>query len=121
MNASKWFKDLAFVVYPVADIQKARAFYEGVLGLVVTANWDDQWVEYDIGPGTFAIMNADARHRAGAQGALVGLEVTDFDAVVAYLRASAVPIVDGPHDSPSCRGCAIRDPDGNEIILHARK
>ena len=118
---AKLFKDVAFVLYPVENVKHSRPFYEDVLGLTVTANWDDQWVEYDIGAGTLAISTADDHHRAGVQGALVGLEVADFDSVLAHIRAQAVPIVDGPHDSPSCRGCAIRDPDGNEIILHQRK
>ncbi len=115
------FKDIAFTIYPVKDVKASRRFYEGPLGLKVTANWNDQWVEYDIGGGTFAITAADATHQAGARGASVGLEVVDLDAVMARLKDHAVPIVDGPFDSPACRGCVIRDPDDNEIILHARK
>ena len=115
------FKNVAFVIYPVKDVKTARAFYEATLGLKVTANWDDQWVEYDIGDGTLAITTADATHKAGTHGATVGLEVVDFDAVLAHLKGKAVPIFNGPFDSPACRGCIIRDPDGNEIILHARK
>ena len=115
------FKNVAFIIYPVKDVKLARAFYEGTLGLKVTANWDDQWVEYDIGDGTLAITTADATHTACTHGATVGLEVADFAAVLEHLKAKAVPIFNGPFDSPSCRGCIIRDPDGNEIILHARK
>jgi hypothetical protein len=32
-----------------------------------------------------------------------------------------MPIVEGPFDSPACRGCIVRDPDGSELILHAKK
>jgi catechol-2,3-dioxygenase len=115
------FKNVAFVIYPVKDVKLARTFYEGSLGLKVTANWDDQWVEYDIGDGTLAITTADATHKAGTHGATLGLEVVDFAAVLTHLKSKAVPIFNGPFDSPACRGCIIRDPDGNEIILHARK
>ncbi len=115
------FKDVAFVVYPVKDVKASRRFYEGPLGLRVTANWNDQWVEYDIGGGTLAIAAADATHLAGAHGPSAGLEVVNLDAAVARMKECAVPIVDGPFDSPACRGCVIRDPDGNELILHARK
>ena len=115
------FKNVAFVIYPVKDVKLARAFYEGPLGLKVTANWDDQWVEYDIGDGTLAITTADATHKAGTHGATLGLEVVDFAAVLEHLKAKAVPIFNGLFDSPACRGCIIRDPDGNEIILHAKK
>jgi len=115
------FKDVAFVIYPVKAVKTARVFYEEVLGLGVTANWNDQWVEYDIGQGTLAITAADATHAAGTHGATIGLEVVDFDAVMDHLKARGVPIFNGPFDSPVCRGCIIRDPDENEIILHARK
>lgn len=115
------FKNVAFVIYPVKDVKIVRAFYENALGLKVTANWDDQWVEYDIGDGTLAITTADATHKAGTHGATVGLEVVEFEAVLAHLKNKAVPIFNGPFDSPACRGCIIRDPDGNEIILHAKK
>ena len=115
------FKDVAFVVYPVKDVKLARAFYEGPLGLQVTANWQDQWVEYDIGAGTLAIVAADETHKPGAHGPSVGLEVTDFDRVLAHLKQHAVPVKTGPFDSPVCRGCIITDPDGNELLLHAKK
>lgn len=116
-----FFKDVAFVVYPVSSVAAARAFYEGILGLSVTANWDEQWIEYDIGGGTLAITPADQKHAAGARGGTLALEVVNLDELVAYLREKSVPITDGPFDSPACRGCVIQDPDGNELILHAKK
>ncbi|MGD0538619.1 MAG: VOC family protein [Verrucomicrobiota bacterium] len=115
------FKNVAFVVYPVTNVEISRSFYEEVLGLAVTANWQDQWVEYDIGDGTLVITVADAGHRPGTHGATVGLEVGDFETVLAHLKSKSVPIHQGPFDSPVCRGCIIRDPDHNEIILHAKK
>lgn len=120
-SAPSLFRHIAFTVYPVRDVQTARRFYEGTLGLTVSANWDNQWVEYDIGAGTLAITTADAKHQPGAHGPTVGLEVVDFDATLAHLREQAVSVFDGPFDTPSCRGCVIRDPDENELILHARK
>jgi predicted enzyme related to lactoylglutathione lyase len=121
MNTTKLFKNVAFTASPVADVKKSWSFYEDVLGLTVTANWNDQWVEYDVGEGTLVIVAADEKHQAGANGTFIGLEVVDFDAVLAHLRQKSVAISDGPFDSPVCRGCAIRDPDGNEILIHAKK
>lgn len=114
-------KDVAFVLYPVTDVKASRRFYEDVLGLSVGANWQNQWVEYDVGYGTLALTTADEKHRAGLRGAVIGLEVTDLDDVLEQLKAHDVPVVDGPHDSPTCHGCSILDPDQNEIILHQRK
>ncbi|MFH1571777.1 MAG: hypothetical protein ABIL09_27555 [Gemmatimonadota bacterium] len=41
--------------------------------------------------------------------------------MLAYLKERSIEMATGPRDSPACRGCSIRDPDGSEIILHARK
>jgi predicted enzyme related to lactoylglutathione lyase len=117
----RFFKDVAFVMYPVTNVKAAREFYEGSLGLVETANWQEQWVEYDIGNGTLAIVQADETHKPGVHGATVGLEVKDLDKVIEHLKAKSIPIPAKPFDTPVCRGCIIRDPEGNEILLHARK
>ncbi len=120
-NPSQLFKDVAFIAYPVKDVKAARAFYEGPLGLKQTANWQDQWVEYDIGAGTLAITAADETHKPGQHGPTVGLEVTNFETVLERMKQHSVSTVGQPFDTPVCRGCIIRDPDGNEIILHAKK
>lgn len=115
------FKTLAFVMIPVKDVKIARDFYEGILGLKVTASWEDKWIEYDIGEGTLAITPADEKHRAGVQGATVAVEVSDLAAILEYLKVKSVRIAMEPFDTPVCRGCIIADPDGNEIMLHHKK
>jgi predicted enzyme related to lactoylglutathione lyase len=119
--ASSLFKNIAFILYPARDPKASRAFYEGTLGLKETAAWGDDWIEYDIGPGTLAIARADEKHQAGRHGPTVGLEVVDFEVTLAHLKQVGVKMVEGPFDSPACRGCIIADPDGNEIIVHAKK
>jgi predicted enzyme related to lactoylglutathione lyase len=119
-NQPGLFKEIAFVLYPVSDVKAARLFYEGVLGLTVTANWQDQWVEYDIGPGTLAIASMDEKSKPGVHGPLVGLEVANLDATLDLLRSKGV-VVEPPFDTPVCRGCFIEDPDKNRLMLHARK
>ncbi len=51
--------EIAFFAYAVSDIKKARAFYEGVLGLRPNSEYDGSknpnWVEYDIATGTLGI------------------------------------------------------------------
>ncbi|MDP6779579.1 MAG: VOC family protein [Candidatus Latescibacteria bacterium] len=115
------FEDVAFVVYPVSDLQKARSFYRDTLGLDETANWDDVWLEYDIGHGTLAITNTFPHLVPGTNGAIAAIEVTDLDAVGSALKEKAIAWATGPFDTPACRGGSIKDPDGNELILHYRK
>ncbi len=40
---------MAFTVYPVSNMEWPRAFYEHVLGLHVSHNYRDVWVECDLG------------------------------------------------------------------------
>jgi extradiol dioxygenase family protein len=112
--------DIAFVLYPVADMAKARAFYTDLLGLKETANWQDQWVEYDLGNGTLAITVAQPGAPTG-NGVYAALEVKDFDAVTAFLKEKKIPWSMDPFDTPVCRAGIIKDLDGNQIMIHQRK
>jgi catechol 2,3-dioxygenase-like lactoylglutathione lyase family enzyme len=49
---------IAFTVYPVSNMERARSFYEHVLGLHASHNYRDVWVGYDLGDSTFAITTA---------------------------------------------------------------
>ena len=114
-------KEIAFVVYPVREPQTAKKFYAEVLGLKESANWQDQWIEFDIGSGTLAITNGFTQIQAGAKGAMAAMEVDDLDQVLAQLKPQSVPLVGDPWDTPVCRGAIIADPDGNMILLHQKK
>lgn len=111
---------IAFTVYPVSNMERARAFYEHVLGLHLSAHLQDIWVEYDSGGSTFAITTMDIGHTPGAKGAVVAFEVSDFEAYVHKMKERAVPFVREPFDTPVCRIAIIEDPDRNHITLHKR-
>ncbi len=112
---------MAFTVYPVTDMARARAFYEHVLGLHVTHNYQNVWVEYDLGDSTFAITTMDMGHVPGAKGAIAAFEVSDFDAFVQKMKERAVSFVTEAFDTPVCRMAVIEDQDGNHITIHKRK
>jgi catechol 2,3-dioxygenase-like lactoylglutathione lyase family enzyme len=117
------YKEIAFVAYPVTDILKARKFYEGVLGLKPNAplkSEDQQFIEYDLGPGTLAI-GCSPQWKPSQDGASAALEVEDFDAAVATLKEHRIEPVIGPYDGPICKMVTVRDPDGNKVTLHQRK
>ena len=115
--------EIAFSCYPVTDMSRARAFYEGVLGLTATMDLQtegDHWVEYDIGAGTLAIANAPGI-RPSLDGCSVALEVDDFDTAVSELKAAGARFNLGPLETPICHLAFVRDPDGNSIGVHKRK
>jgi predicted enzyme related to lactoylglutathione lyase len=112
---------IAFTVYPVSDMARARRFYESALGLKVTMNFQEAWVEYDIASGTFAISTMMEGSVPGSKGASIAFEVDDFDAAVKRMQEQKVPFVVEPFETPVCRMAVIADPDGNAINLHKLK
>jgi predicted enzyme related to lactoylglutathione lyase len=79
------------------------------------------WIEYDIGPGTLAISNMSGDlWKPSPDGPAIALEVADFDAAIAELRAAAVKFLIEPMDSGVCRMAIIADPDGNSLAIHKR-
>ena len=113
-------QSIAFFAYPVADMKRARDFYERVLGLKLDSSFNDEWVEYDVAGATFAITTMDAKHRPGP-GAVLAVEVEDLAAASARMKAAGVRLVQENVESPVCRFSVVLDPDGNEVILHKRK
>ena len=117
------FKRVGFTVYPVADMKRARAFYEGVLGLKPGEDFDGKWQEYDFGGTTFAISTAIIEWvKPGSQGS-VAFEVSDVKGLVKDLRAKKVEFAGGEDvmETPVCTMAFMKDPDGNSISLHQLK
>ncbi len=116
--------EIAFSCYPVTDMGRARAFYEGVLGLKTTMDHDfgenGHWVEYDIGSGTLCLGRYEGYKPTG-DGCNVGLEVEDFDAAIAKLKAAGTVFKMEPFETPVCHMAMVRDPEGSVVIIHKRK
>ena len=118
-------KEIAFTGYPITDVARARRFYEGLLNLKVSVQFEHEgkhWIEYDVGPATLAISNmAPDKWKPSADGPSVALEVEDFDAAIAALRTAQVKFFLEPMDSGVCRMAIIADPDGNSLVIHQRR
>jgi predicted enzyme related to lactoylglutathione lyase len=115
--------ELAFSCYAVGDMPRARAFYEGVLGLkpgTVTDTPAGKWVEYELGPHTLSLGCAPEFQKPSPDGCIVGLEVADFDAAVAHLKAAGVKFRLEPFPTGVCRMAMVLDPDGNTLCIHKR-
>jgi len=113
--------EIAFTGTPVTDMPRARAFYEGVLGLKPTMeSAGGMWVEYEIGNGTFGIGCYGEVWKPSTDGTCIAFEVEDLDAEVAALKAKGVQFALEPMASPVCRFSILCDPDGNRIMIHKR-
>ena len=114
--------NIAFTGIPVTDIKRARAFYEGVLGLKASSEFGGGvWIEYEIGEGTLAVGSVGDQWKPSPDGTSVALEVDDFEGAIKNLKAANVRFDTENVESPVCRMAVIQDPDGNKVIIHKLK
>jgi predicted enzyme related to lactoylglutathione lyase len=115
-------KNIAFVGIPVTDMQRAREFYEEVLGLRVAEQMGGgRWVEYDVGNNTLAIASVGAEWQPSDQGTGAALEVENFDEAIKRLKDRHVRFAVEPMETPCCRMAIVQDPDGNKVAIHKLK
>ena len=111
-----------YIRVPVDDIDAANHFYGEVLGLPRNPNSPgDDWVEYEAGNVTLAVMTPhthDYEFTPLPPGALA-FRVPDVAEAKAKLEAAGVEVND-VWDSGVCKGAGLRDPAGNPILLHRR-
>jgi predicted enzyme related to lactoylglutathione lyase len=116
--------EVAFVAYPVTDIERARGFYEGVLGLQPSRDFSEEsfsWIEYDLGANTLAVVEMPpGQWNPSPDGVCAGLEVEEFDSAIAELKARNIHFEVEAMETPVCRMAVIADPDGNKITIHKR-
>lgn len=114
---------VAFTMYPVVDMVRARTFYEEVLGLTRgSAPEGVPWIEYDLpGGGCLAITTVSQTKPSADSGGTIAFEVDDLDALIADLEAKNVTFASDMIHSPVCRMRVIADSEGNRILLHELK
>ncbi|MDB5095952.1 MAG: glyoxalase [Cyanobacteria bacterium RYN_339] len=113
-----------FVVLPVEDMARARAFYEGELGLTPATVSEAMWTEYVL-PDDSALALGDMRAMgipfAPNIGGAVGFRTQALDAAFAKLKALGMASAEELLESPVCHMAFVHDPEGNELILHRHK
>ena len=111
-----------YIRVPVTDIDAANRFYGEVLGLRRNPNSpSDDWVEYEAGNVTLAVMTPHTHDYefAPLPPATIALRVPDVAEAKAKLEAAGVE-VNEMWDSGVCHGAGVSDPAGNRILLHHR-
>jgi predicted enzyme related to lactoylglutathione lyase len=80
------------------------------------------FVEYEVGSGTLALGCGSDQFKPGfGLNVTASLEVEDFDAALAHLKAAGVKFKLDRSDTPVCHLATIMDPDDNPIMIHQRK
>ena len=110
-----------FIAVPTNDVEKAADFYGQVLGLEKNPNSLHDWIEFETGNVTLALVSAEGHGLEFAplpQGS-IAIRVPDVEAAKAKLEAAGVECGD-MWDSGACKGASFNDPDGNGILIHHR-
>lgn len=116
-------KKVAFTMYPVTDMARARAFYEDTLALGKSRSGPTSpWVEFDLpGGGCLAITTVTQSQPSASAGGTIAFEVDDLHGVVEKLTDAGVTFRAAHVESPVCDMAICLDPDGNAIFLHQLK
>ena len=111
----------------VSDMARARAFYEGVLGLRPGESMGEDVVFYPCGEGSQLVVYASPKHAGKSTATLAGFMVGDVERAVGDLSARGVTfeVYDEPKtdergimDAGSFKAAWFRDPDGNTYAIN---
>jgi catechol 2,3-dioxygenase-like lactoylglutathione lyase family enzyme len=111
-----------FITLGTKDFEAAREFYEGVLGLPLSARWGSKPAgEFETGNLTIAVMQSDAFGlEFKPHTHPVELHVEDVAAARAELESRGVEFRGDTLDSGVCHQAFFEDPDGNALAIHHR-
>lgn len=111
-----------YVRVPATDIEAAKRFYGGLLGLRESPNSPgDDWIEYEAGNVTLAVMTPHTHDYEfePLPPSTIALRVSDVAEARARLEEAGLEVGE-MWDSGKCRGVGVNDPSGNRILLHRR-
>jgi catechol 2,3-dioxygenase-like lactoylglutathione lyase family enzyme len=116
-------------VMAVSDMERAKEFYEGKLGLSPDADANDDTRSYPCADGTGVFVYLSPQHAGKSTATLAGWAVDDLEQVVEELTANGVSFEQydmaeiktdqrGIFEADGVKVAWIRDPDGNTIAIN---
>jgi predicted enzyme related to lactoylglutathione lyase len=107
------------VCYLAKDLDRARGFYEGVLGMIPAIR-GDTWVEYEFNDGsTFALSKLPGSDWYPSGGAMFA--VHDLQAALERVRGAGANVHSDAIETPVCVMVWCTDVEGNGFALHKRR
>lgn len=102
------------VFYGICNMDRAIAFYEGVLGLELSHRAGNDWAQFSVGGTELGLFGelATSPHQGGAT---VTFRVPDIRALEAALDASGAKR-DPVEDMGGALSMEFLDPDGNKMV-----
>jgi len=126
-SAFRAIRAIDYTVIFVRDFQAMRVFYQDVLGLPLSRELSDGWIEYRIGSNTLALARpsrtaADLPVPLGTASLQLAFKVSapDVDRSARELQEKGIALLEPPTDQPfGHRTLFFRDPDGNLLEVFA--
>jgi predicted enzyme related to lactoylglutathione lyase len=109
-----------FVGVPVRDLARADKFYGETLGLERNPKSGEQWIEYETGNVTLALVQERFLPTGFIPVPLIALRVPDVAEARAKLQEAGVEFEGEIIDSGVCHIAGFKDSEGNGLILHRR-
>jgi predicted enzyme related to lactoylglutathione lyase len=109
---------VSVVWFPVTDMDRAVAFYEGTLGLK-KAGAEAEWAEFEVGGVTVGLNAREEESPGGDGGGVLAFSPTgSLEDAVEELKAKDVEFAGGISEHAWGRIAAFTDPDGNALQLY---
>ena len=109
-----------FVSVFTQDIQRAKEFYAGTLGLEIESESASD-MEFRCGQVTLDVFDPSSIGQQFAPSpAGLALRVPDVDTARAELESKGVVFDGNTVETGVCRMAFFKDPDGNALLLHRR-
>jgi catechol 2,3-dioxygenase-like lactoylglutathione lyase family enzyme len=109
-----------FVSVFTQDIERAKDFYAGTLGLEIESEGESD-LEFRCGQVTLDVFDPTSiGQQFAVSPAGLALRVDDVDATRAELEAKGVEFDGETIETGVCRMASFKDPDGNSLLLHRR-
>jgi catechol 2,3-dioxygenase-like lactoylglutathione lyase family enzyme len=107
-----------FVSVPTRDVERARRFYGGTLGLASNSDTPDEFETPNVTLGLWEPARDGETFEPNTAG--IALRVADVASARARLERSGVQFRGETVDTGVCHMAFFDDPDGNVLILHRR-
>jgi len=109
-----------FFSVPVADMERAKAFYRDTLGMS-SPDWDAGFPEIQTGNVSLYLIDPTAvGGEFSPHVAYVALRVPDVAAARAELEAKGIEFHGDIRDTGVCHMAFFNDSEGNALMLHRR-
>ncbi len=100
-----------------SDFPRSRRFYGETLGIPETAGFENDWVEFTLGPVLLKLMPLRPGEVPSRNQVAAVFSTANLDAALATLKEKGVTVTRPPAEEFTGRSAEILDPDGYRIIL----